>query len=242
MVVLYVVVLHVWKLGAEGYLAQVNGGESGRLVIREISSADIATIADWHISYFPRGFYARLGYRFISRYYSAQLRSPVCIALASGDAHLAGYVVGTSDVARHWKLVPIWTRLRLVGGGALALTVRPQLWASFASVRIPRYARRSLAAVRNVWRGPTERTDPTGELSYLVTDPAHRGCGIGTQLTNEFMLRMDKAGRSTVMLVTEDTNMLARDFYTNRGWAFIGEQHTRDGVLLRSYRYTISDQ
>ncbi len=211
-------------------------------MIREISSGDIATIADWHISYFPRGFYARLGHRFISRYYSAQLRSPVCIALAAGNAHLAGYIVGTSDVARHWKLVPIWTRLRLVGGGALALTVRPQLWASFASVRIPRYARRSLAAARNVWRGPTERADPTGELSYLVTDPAHRGCGIGTQLTNEFMLRMDKAGRSTVMLVTEDTNMLARDFYTNRGWAFIGEQHTRDGVLLRSYRYTISDQ
>lgn len=172
-----------------------------------------------HIREFPLGLYSRLGPRFMTALYRQWIGAEGSIAavgLAKDD--VVAFAVGKHATCR-CRSVDL-ARSTIVAAGALA--VRPMLWRR-AAMHYARLLKRKLM--------PRVRSEDS-ELTFISVEPQFRQRGIGTRLLSAFEAssRMGGCGRCT--LVTEETNIVAREFYGHRGWRVREFTRSADGRSL----------
>lgn len=204
--------------------------------LRRMGLHDLPFVVEQHISCFPEGFFARLGPRFLTRYYRTFLDGPLSTALvAELDGTVCGYLVGVFEPRHHRRLLLTHHGRSLAGSACLSLVVRPRLAFTFVVTRGRRYY---TAWVRD--RGKASDAlpvlDSVAVLTHVAVTPGSRGAGTGTALVRRFLEEAGAAGRSDACLVTLAGLAGAGAFYERRGWACTAERRAEDGRHLRYYR------
>lgn len=204
------------------------------LCLRRMGLHDLEEVVGAHLAAFPDGFFARLGRRYLVRYYRTFLDGPLAVALvAENGGRMAGYLVGIVDPPRHRRLVFRYHGVGLAGRGAVGLVMRPRLLAQFVGSRARRYA----AAVRRHCRTGTPGVDHArvAVLSHLVVVPECRRGGVGRGLVTAFLEQAAAAGCSRACLVTIDGVGGASDFYAKQGWTHTATRQAPDGRALAHF-------
>ncbi|NHA01282.1 GNAT family N-acetyltransferase [Nocardioides sp. W3-2-3] len=183
---------------------------------------------------FPRGFFARLGPRFLRRYYRTFLDGPLAVALVVEVAGMpAGYLAGILDPAPHRRLLLAYHGLALATCGLLGLMRRPAVLAKFLVTRARRYVVallvRNHATVKH-FAGPR-----LAVLSHVVVAKDCRGSGLGTVLVDAFLDHARAAQRDRACLVTIAGTGGAGEFYAKSGWTHIRDSTGVDGRRLSYY-------
>lgn len=191
--------------------------------------ADIAYAARLHAEALPEGFFATLGVRFLRSYYRMLATSPYALLrVACVGGVRAGFVVGTTHDARHYRWLTRTYLWRMLPVAAVSLLWRPLVLLRFVRTRLPRYAR---GAVR-LARRPTPAKVPgrqTATLLHLAVDPASRGSGSGRRLVAEYVAVAADAGAVTIKTSTRSGSEGASDFYRKLGWRHTGATTDVDG-------------
>ncbi|MGP3684254.1 GNAT family N-acetyltransferase [Streptomyces sp. IBSNAI002] len=197
-----------------------------------------------HRTFFPEGFFAKLGDRFLTAYTRTYLTSPHAVAfIATVDARPVGFLVGITDTVLHRRFILRRRGLGLAARGALALCARPALGWSFARTRLPRYVRRlrpGAAPVPAHAPAPDaeRRSAPAGPvavLQHVAVMPDARSLGIGAELIDRFVANSSLAGSARVQLVTAAGAGGAGRYYEQRGWLRRGSSRTADGHEFLTY-------
>ena len=206
--------------------------------LRPMGEHDLPFVVREHRRYFPTGFFARLGPRFLTAYYRTFLTDPEarCV-LAEADGEPLGYVVGLTDPAAHRDHVVRRHGPELVLRAAAAMLVRPWLAVRFLRTRSGLYARKLLLPRRS----PDGRV-PAGQtavLTQVCVTPEARSCGLGSRLIDRFDLEAAAAGCAELLLVTASDDG-AGPYYRKRGWDACDERCTPDGLHLTTYRRPVA--
>lgn len=203
---------------------------------------DLSFVVGEHLQHFPRGFFARLGPRFLHEYYRAFLTGDSGVAVVAEEAgRPVGYLVGVTDPAAHREHVVRRHGRGLALRGAALLVVRPRLLATFLRTRAARYLEKLL--VRRAARsGRTVDVTPPAVLTHVAVTADAQGKGIGTLLVEWFEQALQATGCARVVLVTAAGRDGAGEFYERRGWTRTGEHATTDGHLLSNYEYRFDDE
>ena len=208
--------------------------------IRRLESIDLPFVVEQHQQYFPHGFFARLGTRFLTRYYLTYCTSGYAVAVAAiTDGARAGYLVGTTSPSAHRQHILKWHRSALALQGLLGLLRDPPLLVTFMRTRAVLYARKLAGRSR-----PQQPAEPDGAkvavLNHLVVLPEYQGRGIGTRLIAELEEAAKRAGCTSIALVTEIGGQGAA-YYRFTGWETGSTHCTRDGLQLTTYTRAIPD-
>jgi GNAT superfamily N-acetyltransferase len=209
---------------------------AGGVRLRRMGLHDLPFVVEQHTSCFPEGFFARLGPRFLTRYYRTFLDGPLSTALvAELDGTVCGYLAGVLEPRHHRRLLLTHHGRSLAASACLGLAVRPRLAFTFVVTRGRRYY---TAWVRD--RGKTSEglpmLDSVAILTHVAVTPPSRGAGAGTALVHRFLEEARTAGRADACLVTLAGPAGAGSFYERRGWACTAERRAEDGRYLRYYR------
>ena len=196
------------------------------LRLRRMGLQDLPFVVSTHLHYFPESFFARLGPRYMTRYYRTFLDGPLAAAVvAEVEGEVCGYLVGILDGPRHRGLLLRHHGAGLAWAGVWAMGMRPWLAWEFAFTRLGRYAN----ALRRSRTGPTGPTAPTGPssprkvekaavLSHVAVREGCRRRGVGTQLINDFLQQAESAGCARVCLLTRAGSCGAGDYYESHQW------------------------
>ncbi len=200
---------------------------------------DIPAVVDAHRANFPHGFFARLGPRFLRRYYRTFLDGPLAVALvvelAGGPA---GYLVGVLDPVQHRRLLLTYHGFALAVCGLLGLMRRPTVLTRFLATRVRRYSS-ALTRSRGGSFG-TESGPRLAVLSHVVVSNDARGRGLGTLLVDAFVEQARGAGRDRACLVTIAGSTGAGAFYDKVGWRHARDSTGVDGQQLSYYELDLS--
>jgi ribosomal protein S18 acetylase RimI-like enzyme len=206
------------------------------LVVRRARSADLARTAAVHLRCLPRGFFARLGQRFLARYHASFLSGHRATALvAEVDGEVAGFLVGTTDNARHYRELLRRPPAGLVLSAVTALVRDPRVGAVFLRTRATRYLR---AILRRLAPASGATSVPAGDrvavLTHVAVDDDARGLGAGGALVDRFLDEVRSVGTAEVRLVTEAGGAATR-FYRRLGWVSRGERRASDGTVVEEF-------
>ena len=212
------------------------------LYIRRMGLQDLPYVVETHRHHFPDGFFAKLGPRFLTRYYRTFLDGPLATALvAEVDDTVVGYITGVlhGPEHRHLMLKHHGTGLALAGAGAMVR--HPTACLTFLFTRVRRYA----AALRRYRKGTLPSNSTAGRaavLSHVVVSQPRRRRGIGSDLVERFLSEARESGCTRACLVTLDGPGGAGHFYERRGWRKVSNAPQADGrVLLRYERDLYAD-
>lgn len=218
-------------------------------IVRDARRADTAVTARLHARWLTRGFFPRLGPRFLRTYHASFVRGPAAVALvATVDQTPAGFLVGTLDNERHYRWVTRHHAFRLALAGLLGLVRDPALLAWFLRTRARRYARslwRRLRGrpARSPGDDPTHRpgdaTGPIAVLTHVAVEADARGSGVGRALVERFVDRARTSGACEVRLISPLTTQ-APAFYRALGWIPVGRRPASDGTLVEEFRLPLS--
>lgn len=215
-------------------------GFSPAIAVRQMSPSDVDLAARLHAAYFPEGFFARLGLRFLRMYYRSVMNAEAARAyVADVDGAGVGYLVGTVDPSRLRREMVRGHGGRLVIGASLALAGRPRLLSLFLRTRLRRYAHGVVAATSG--RDHDAQAPPDAVLLYVAVAPALRGGGVGTELVESFLADARRSGCQRVFLVTADGAHGASAYYAARGWVMGELRRARDGRMLRTMTLSLKD-
>ena len=218
------------------------------VVLRRMGLQDLAFVVDAHRAHFGDGFFARLGPRFLARYYRTFLDGPTAVAvIAEYEGRACGYLTGVLRTRQHRTLLLRYHGPGLAAIGCAAMLRHPRAGLTFVATRLPRYARglrRSLTPSPPT-TGALEQPDSAGVgdtavLSHVVVSEPRRLRGVGTLLVNYFLDEAAHAGCATAALVTLADPTGAAAFYEARGWTKQDSVTTPDGKRL--WRYTLNLQ
>lgn len=219
--------------------------------ITPMRPADLGFAVRLHQQSLPDGFFARLGPRFLRRYYATFVASPHAVALICGfEGRPVGALVGTRANRAHWSWVVRTHGVRLGLAGMLALLFRPREAVVFARTRTGRYVRAIWRLTRSATRPPRQsRGGLTGEaapapasvavLTHICVSASARGSGAGRQLVRTFL---DEAGRGPALeaqLITAARGGAA-DFYRHLGWEHVDDRLNHDGALVSRFRTPVA--
>jgi len=204
---------------------------------------DVDFAAQLHATFFPDGFFARLGRAFLVRYYRSFLDSPTATAVvAERDGVLCGYLVGMLDPSAHRREALRRHGLRLALVALTALAVRPRLAKDFLRTRLRRYGRALLRQLRaDPAQGGGSGLAAPAVLSHVAVPESFRGAGVGTVLVEHFLASARAAGRESACLVTLSGDVGAGAFYTRLGWTPSGSRRTDDGASLDYYTRSLQE-
>lgn len=192
--------------------------------IRRMGLQDLPDVVAAHRQHFPDGFFARLGPRFLGRYYRTFLDGPLAVALIVEMSGVpSGYLVGVLDPVQHRRLLLTYHGVALAVCGLLGLTRRPRVLARFLVTRSRRYLN-ALRRSRDL-ATDTVNVPRLAVLSHVVVAENARGHGLGTLLVDAFLAQAREAGRERACLVTITGPEGAGAFYAKSGWS-----HTRDAT------------
>jgi GNAT superfamily N-acetyltransferase len=210
------------------------------VMIRRMGLQDLSFVVATHRAEFGDGFFARLGPRFLARYYRTFLDGPAAVAvIAEDDGTRCGYLTGVLRTGEHRALLLRYHGVGLAAYACAAMLRHPKLGFDFLTTRSSRY-------LRGLTRGLTSRAQTAGPnsggetavLTHIVVDESHRNRGIGRQLLNYFLTEASHVGCTRAALVTVMGNSGAAAFYEVHGWTRSGSAITPEGRSL--WRYTIS--
>ena len=209
--------------------------------LRTMDEADLPFVVGQHRYHFPDGFFARLGRKFLRRYYQPFLHSPYARAyLAERDGRPTGYLVGVIDPAGHRSHLLRTQGRALTFSAVGALAVRPRLALHFLHTRLGRYVR--VLFGRRV-PGRSEGVTDARSLAVLLhvaVAPKAQSSGVGSALIDRFVADAAATGCDRVMLVTAAGPGGAGPYYLRRGWELRGEHTTVDGRPLATYERWIA--
>lgn len=219
----------------------------GLVLVRPANADDLPAMAGWHCRHLPHGLFPRLGVGFVRRWHATFLDSAYGVALVAELADPAGprpvgFLVGSTDQARHVDTVIRRHRVGLGAAGTVALLGHPGTCLHFLRSRSAAYARRLLRSLvperrRCGTAGPeADGTTAVAVITAVVVDPAARGAGAGEALVRTFSRLASEAGAPEAQLVTMSGPAGAGRFYARLGWQPAGEHRTRDGAVVRVYR------
>jgi ribosomal protein S18 acetylase RimI-like enzyme len=202
------------------------------------------------------GLFVDLGPRFLRSYHAAFADSPDAVALvATNGVAPLGFLCGTLDNERHYRLVVRRHVPALLGRAVSSLLARPRLAAFVLRTRTRRYARAVAVRLRGDDRraanDPVRDATPSSPsarpvaaarrrgsvavLTHVAVAPEARGTGAGRQLVAAFVARARASGASEIRLVTDPTTP-APEFYRHLGWTSLGVRPGRDGVRVEEFR------
>ncbi len=220
---------------------------NAKIVIRRPERHELELMADQHVRHLPHGLFPRLGLRFMSRWYATFDDSPYGVAyvaeLSAERSGPVGFLVGSSDQARHVAWVVQHRRASLGTAGASALALRPALLFHFLRTRAGRYARRLLRpAGRRPLGGPAASGSRmpssirVAVLAAVIVSPGARGKGVGAALLSVFEESglMSDACRAELVTLTGPGG--AGRFYEKAGWVEIDRHPSWDGELVSTFR------
>ena len=218
--------------------------------LRRMGLEDLPYVVRAHANHFPDGLFARLGPRFLTRYYRTFLDGPTAVAvIAEVDGSPAGYLTGVLRTRQHRQLLLRHHGPALAVTGCAALVRRPRVAYTFIATRLPRYVqglKRDLGGPAAVHAAtppgtPTHAANLAAEtavLSNVVVDGPRRHRGLGTRLVQHFLTQATDAGCSCAALVTvAETG--AGKFYEHLGWTRAGGTVTAEGTALWRYNITL---
>ena len=210
-------------------------GERPDVRVRRLGPADLPFVVQQHRAHFPNGFFARLGPRFLERYYLTFCTSRDALAIvAEVDGRRAGYLVATTTPAGHRRHVLERHRRALAVRGVLGLLRHPALLGSFVRTRAGLYLRKVVRQTGDVDATADARRNDVAVLHSLVVLPHHQGCGIGSRLVDELSTAAAEAGCRSIALVTEAGGRGAA-YYLKTGWDAGDTHRTRDGQVLTTF-------
>jgi ribosomal protein S18 acetylase RimI-like enzyme/ubiquinone/menaquinone biosynthesis C-methylase UbiE len=187
--------------------------------IRPAGRQQAGAMARIHRREFPVSLYSRMGTRFLTVLYRQWMRAQGSFAVVASDRDgIVGFAVGTHATyrCRGRDLV------RSTFAAVVALAVRPVLWRR-ACLHYARMLKRML-------HGGRRNSD--SELTFIAVERGYRQRGIGSLLLAAFEEAARADGSARCTLVTEEVNVVAREFYVNRGWRVHGLTRSADGRAL----------
>ena len=207
--------------------------------VRRMGLADLSPVVAAHRVSFPHGFFARLGPRFLARYYRTFLDGPLAVAVvAEENGEPCGYLVGMLDPTGHRKLVLRYHGRSLAMAAGLAMLTRPRTTLTFLTTRVTRY-RRALRRTRRSSAGTSDAVR-AAVLSHVVVSEASRNRGIGSALVDEFLAQARAARCTSACLVTLDGPAGAGEFYRRIGWTRSHDRTSQEGQVLAYYTIELS--
>ena len=220
--------------------APADSASAGGVRIRRMGLQDLSYVVAAHQAEFGDGFFARLGPRFLARYYRTFLDGPTAVAIiAEGDGAPCGYLTGVVESRRHRALLLRYHGAGLAAHGCVAMLRHPRLAFTFVVTRSSKYLR----GVRHGLSSGAPSVSPSPEgrtavLTHIVVDEPHRDRGVGSQLLNHFVSDAAESGCARAALVTATGTSGAASFYEAHGWTRCGSVSTPEGKPL--WRYAIS--
>lgn len=199
-----------------------------------------------HLRAFPDDLLARLGPRFLARYYRAFAESPhavLLLAVERGSLEAVGYLLGTFDHRAQYS------HLVRRHGPALAAHLLAQLLRHPILARdvvrrgvLGRYVRGALRSLLGLGAAPGgEAGERIGVLLYLVVDRAHQRRGIGSYLVSRYELYAWAAELDRLELVTCAGASGAGGFYERAGWDYAGWHTGHGGERMDVYTRSLDD-
>ena len=219
------------------------------LALRRMGLQDLPFVVAAHRQHFGDGFFARLGPRFLARYYRTFLDGPTAVAvIAECSGEPCGYLTGILRTRQHRRLLLRYHGPGLAVAGCSAMLRHPATGLTFLTTRLPRYVR---GLRRALDRRPTIATpEPPNSagspdilvgdvavLTHVVVSEPRRHRGVGTRLVDYFVNEAVNAGCAHAVLVTLADRAGAAAFYEGAGWTRHGSVTTVDGKPL--WRYTL---
>lgn len=220
------------------------------VALRRMGLQDLPFVVEAHLAHFGDGFFARLGPRFLGRYYRTFLDGPTAVAvIAETDGAPCGYLTGILHTRQHRTLLLRYHGTGLALSGCAAMMRRPRVGLTFVATRLPRYVRglrRSLMRTALDAGAPERSADATtvgapAVLSHVVVSEPRRLRGVGTRLVEHFLSEARQAGCSTAALVTLADPDGASAFYEARRWTRRSSLTTPDGKPLWRYTANLQD-
>ena len=203
---------------------------------------DLPYVAGVHSHHFPHGFFARLGRRFLTRYYRTFLDGPSATALvAEVDGEVTGFLAGVLAGPQHRHLVLKHHGAALACAAVIGMARHPAVAVTFLSTRVRRYAS-SLARHRKGVPHAPLGSESLAVLTHMVVTQRQRRRGIGTELVNRFLVEAYEAGCTRACLVTLDGPQGAGPFYERLQWRRTATTTQRDGRDLLHYELTFGTE
>jgi glycosyltransferase involved in cell wall biosynthesis/ribosomal protein S18 acetylase RimI-like enzyme len=176
------------------YRRLLGGPATAPARIRRAAASDVPALARLHGDVLPESFMARLGTRFLRRFYAALLSDPNAVVLVADAAGaVVGFATGSASLSSFARRFYVRNALRtapaLLRGGALRR--------AFESAR---YARK-----HDAW--------PDAELVSLAVSPDARGRGVGRLLTAGIVAALGELGAREVKVFTAETNDAATGLF-----------------------------
>ncbi|MQA28682.1 MAG: GNAT family N-acetyltransferase [Luteitalea sp.] len=205
------------------------------LVVRTLTSQDLAAVARVHLRAFPSSALTRLSGGAVRRYYEWQLSGPHEVtALGAFDRDaLAGFCFGgvfrgaLAGFLRKNRAFLVWrvaTRPWLLGNAI----VRDRAAVAFRSLskrwRRPRRSARAAA----------EPSPPTFGVLSIAVDPPYQGHGVGRLLMGAAEAAARRSGFGMMRLTVDPSNVQGIGFYTSLQWQKLDTGARWNGTMQKT--------
>ncbi len=204
--------------------------------IRDLTQADLPTVARIHVAAFPTSALTSLGQGAVERYYAWQLLGPHQCAASGVEAgdRLVGFCF--SGIF-HGSLSGFLRRNRAYL--AFLLLCRPWLLGNEIVLA------RARSALQILTRGKKKSSSTAAKdtvKSYgilaIAVDPTHQGSGAGKALMRHCEALAQKAGFTQMHLTVNPDNGQAIGFYERGGWMRVIEEGAWKGFMRKPLQQT----
>jgi ribosomal protein S18 acetylase RimI-like enzyme len=191
------------------------------LKVRDITTQDVAEVANLHIQGISTGFISSLGVDFVISLYEAIARSKSSFGfVAEEDGKVLGFVAFTTNLSKLYKSVI------LKNGYRFALLLAGKM---FSLKRIKKMFETLFYPSR-----VKKMNLPCAELLSIVVAEEARGRGVATQLVKKGLQACRTRGIAKVKVMVGASNEPANKLYQNRDFELVG-QINNHGVLSNIY-------
>jgi len=192
--------------------------------IEPTQPADINTIVDIHMESFPTFFLTFLGPQFLRLLYAEILRSPGQVSLVARDETglVIGFVTGVTQQASLYKRLAKQKWLQFGFASLSAVLKKPTI--VLRLLRAFRYASASKQAAADAL------------LMSIAVAPGYQQHGVGKQLVQSFLAKMNDLEVPSVSLTTDkENNDRVNAFYRSLQFELAQSYRTPEGRLMNEY-------
>jgi ribosomal protein S18 acetylase RimI-like enzyme len=181
------------------------------------------------------GFLSTLGPPALRHFYRAYLDYPracALIARRTADGVVVGFVVGTEDLRRHYRMFVLKRLLPMVPALVARALTEPCIVLGLLG------RARQVAGI--LGRGPSQSGSrpyalPSAHLMMMAVHPRFRSRGVGEALVRSFTDEMARRGVPRLILGVRDQNHTARRLYERLGWQPALRERAHDGSVSWLY-------
>jgi len=206
------------------------------LSFRKMRPSDIDSVLEACIAGSEPTFSFRLGPRFLRSQFSAFLDSREACAITCWDdaaGQLVGYVCGTQDLAKHYR---VWLRRNLLHWQLLAVLLRDPAIALGLVKRGLRLFQIISGSRSDKDRARKQLEPSRAVLMQVLVRPERRREGVGSLLVEAFADAMARRGMARVELWVRSNNAAARRVYEHLGWIAVRPESDTRGLSRWLYR------